>query len=77
MDQEELQPVTYKELLNELSKLTPEQLERRVVLYDTLSGHLYDPETTTVKEVIKRKEGEVYEDRNLPVLDKDVVIISF
>ncbi len=77
MDQEELQPVTYKELLNELSKLTPEQLERRVVLYDTLSGHLYDPETTTVKEVIKQKEGEVYEDRNLPVLDKDVVIISF
>tara|TARA_R100000781_G_scaffold101407_1_gene64903 strand:+ start:425 stop:634 length:210 start_codon:yes stop_codon:yes gene_type:complete len=69
--------MTYKQLLEELKKLTPEQLERRVVLYDTLSGHLYDPETTTVKEVMKRKEEEVYEDRNLPVLDKDVVVISF
>ena len=71
--------MTYKELLDELSKLTPKQLERRVVLYDTLSGHLYDPETTTVKEVIRRKEEEeeAYENRNLPVLDKDVVVISF
>ena len=69
--------MTYAQLLEELKQLTPEQLERRVVLYATLSGHLYDPETTTVKEVIKRKEGEVYEDRNLPVLDRDVVIISF
>ena len=69
--------MTYAQLLEELKKLTSEQLGRRVVLCDTLSGHLYDPETTTVKEVIKRKEGEVYEDRNLPVLDKDVVIISF
>ena len=77
MDQKELGTVTYAQLLEELKKLTSEQLGRRVVLYDTLSGHLYDPETTTVKEVIKRKEGEVYEDRNLPVLDRDVVIISF
>ena len=69
--------MTYAQLLEELKKLTSEQLGRRVVLYDTLSGHLYDPETTTVKEEIKRNEGEVYEDRNLPVLDKDVVIISF
>lgn len=77
MVQEEGRAMTYKQLLEELKKLTPEQLERRVVLYDTLSGHLYDPETTTVKEVMKRKEEEVYEDRNLPVLDKDVVVISF
>ena len=77
MVQEEDRTMTYKQLLEELKQLPPEQLERKVVLYDTLSGHLYDPETTTVKEVIKRKEGEVYEDRNLPVLDKDVVIISF
>ena len=76
MDKELLQ-MTYSDLYRALCDLTPEQLQREVVLYDTLSGHLYDPETTTVKEVIKRKEGEVYEDRNLPVLDKDVVIISF
>ena len=67
--------MTYAQLLEELKKLTPEQLERRVVLYDTLSGHLYDPEITTVKELIHLGEGD--KDLNLPVLDNDVVIISF
>ena len=67
--------MTYKELLTELSKLTPEQLDRRAVLYDTLAGHLYDPEIPTVKELIHLGEGD--KDLNLPVLDNDVVIISF
>ena len=35
--------MTYKELLDKLSMLAPEYLERKVTLYDTLTGHLYNP----------------------------------
>jgi len=70
MAEESLRTMTYKELLDHLSKLSPEQLERKAILYDTLSGHLYTP-----KEIIQTGEGD--ETLNLPLLDDDIAIITF
>ena len=76
MAEESLRTMTNKELLEQLSKLSPAQLERRATLYDTLSGHLYNP-----KEVIhideKDTSTEKFDGLNLPIFDCDVVIISF
>ncbi len=68
--------MTNKELLDQLSNLSEAHLERKVTLYDTLSGHLYNP-----KELLYIDETdnntEKFDSLNLPLFDCDVVLITF
>ena len=69
MDKEQFQ-MTYSDLYRHLSDLTPEQLQRDVVLYDTLSGH-----THPVTNFLLEKED--YKQMNLPFMDEHVAVITF
>ena len=65
--------MTYKELLDQLSKLTDEELEQRVLLYDTV----YTGKTYNAKELIVA--GDEEEDAPFRTLSaiKDLVLITF
>jgi len=65
--------MTYKELLDQLSKLTEEELEQRVLLYDTV----YTGKTYNAKELIVA--GDEEEDAPFRTLSaiKDLVLITF
>ena len=69
MDKELLQ-MTYSQLYRALCDLTPEQLQREVVLYDTLSGH-----THSVTGFLLEKED--YKQMKLPFTDEHVAVITF
>ena len=84
--------MTYKELLDKLSMLAPEYLERKVTLYDTLTGHLYNPKELLYiderEETVKDHDvpgphihllcGEDSKQVNLPSFNGcDVVILTF
>ena len=65
--------MTYKELLDQLSKLTEEELEQRVLLYDTA----YSAKTYSANElVIPREEAENVPSPTRPRI-KDSVLITF
>ncbi len=65
--------MNYKELKDQLSKLTEEELEQRVLLYDTV----YTGKTYNAKELIVA--GDEEEDAPFRTLSaiKDLVLITF
>jgi len=65
--------MNYKELKDQLSKLTKEELEQRVLLYDTV----YTGKTYNAKELIVA--GDEEEDAPFRTLSaiKDLVLITF
>ena len=65
--------MTYKELKDQLSKLTNEELEQKVLLYDTV----YTGKTYNAKElIIAGEEEEEATFRTLSAI-KDLVLITF
>ena len=65
--------MNYKELKDQLSKLTEEELEQRVLLYDTV----YTGKTYNAKElIIAGEEEEEATFRTLSAI-KDLVLITF
>jgi hypothetical protein len=65
--------MTYKELKDQLSKLTDEELEQKVLLYDTV----YTGKTYNAKElIVAGDEEEEAPFRTLSAI-KDLVLITF
>ena len=65
--------MTYKELLDQLSKLTDEELEQKVLLYDTV----YTGKTYNAKElIVAGEEEEEAPFRTLSAI-KNLVLITF
>jgi len=69
MDKEQFQ-MTYSDLYRALCDLTPDQLQKEVVLYDTLSGHIH-----SVTGFLLEKED--YKQMKLPFMDEHVAVITF
>jgi len=69
MDKEQFQ-MTYSDLYRSLCDLTPDQLQKEVVLYDTLSGHIH-----SVTGFLLEKED--YKQMKLPFMDEHVAVITF
>ena len=63
MDEKET-PMKYSDLYRMLCDLTPEQMNDKVVLYDTLTGAAYEPKKVTQLDEVTNR-------------DDDIVIITF
>ena len=62
--------MNYRQLYEHLKGLKPEQLDREVVLYDTIGGNTYTPNGF-------RLGGEGDRDLNIPDTDDITTIITF
>ena len=60
----------YSDLYRHLTDLTPEQMNRNVVLYDSLSGETYTP-----KDFHQGGDGDI--DLNIPATDDMTSFITF